>query len=313
MRIGKRDRRVVDPRTARAIRLLGSSEALDHGVDGLEVARVRRHGHLDLAGRGEARLRRREVVLDVARASLGIGDESVDRALALELAQDRRVGAADDVREDVQPPAMGDPDEHLVSACPRREPDRLVEHGNEHVEPFDGELLLSDERAPQVGLERLHPRQAAQELALLVGRELYPIPARLDGPPEPDALGVVRDVLDLVGDRAAVDLPQTRQRVAQRLTGDGQPKEPRRDARLEVGGERRLEPCLVEGGVPHRLGAERVETGIEMPVRAVRLDERHRGGDGSDQLAVRGGGRGLRHGRGRGGSRGSRPGAVAHL
>ena len=117
------------------------------------------------------------------------------------------------MREHVQPPAMSDPDEHLVSARPRCEPDSLVEHGHEHVEPLDGELLLSDERASQVGLERLHPGQAAQELALLVGRELYPVPARLDGPPEPDALGVIRDVLDLVGDRAAVDIAQARQRV----------------------------------------------------------------------------------------------------
>ena len=57
-----------------------------------------------------------EVVLDVARAALRIGDERVDRALALELAQDRRIRASDDVGEHVEPAAMSDADEDLVRA-----------------------------------------------------------------------------------------------------------------------------------------------------------------------------------------------------
>ena len=88
------DRGVVDARAARAIGLLGPREAFDDRVDGLEVAGVRRHGHLDLSRRRGARLRGREVVLDVARAPLLVGDQGVDGALALELPQDRRVRAA---------------------------------------------------------------------------------------------------------------------------------------------------------------------------------------------------------------------------
>ena len=39
-------------------------------------------------------------------------------------------------------------------------------------------------------------------------------------------------------------------------------------------------------GIAGRLGAERVEPRGEVPVRAIRLDERHRRGDSSEQLVV---------------------------
>ena len=113
----QRDRRVVDPGARRAVGLLGARETLDHGVDGLEVARVRRERDLDLAGLREARLRRGEVVLHVPGPALRIRDERVDRPLALELAQDRRVRAADRVREDVEPAAVRDADDDLVRAA----------------------------------------------------------------------------------------------------------------------------------------------------------------------------------------------------
>ncbi len=47
------------------------------------------------------------------------------------------------------------------------------------------------------------------------------------------------------------------------------------------------EPRLVECGVAHRLRAERVEAGVEMPVHPVRLHERHRGRDATEELVVR--------------------------
>ena len=59
--------------------------------------------------------------------------------------------------------------------------------------------------------------------------------------------------------------------------------------------------CASSGGIADRLGAERVEPGREVAVHAVRLDERHRGRDAAEQLAVDLGGLGrrfLRRGRG---------------
>ncbi len=128
---GERDRGVVEPRSARAVGLLGARSALDDGVDRLEMARVRRERHLNLPRPRLARLGRGEVVLHVAGAALGVGHEGVDRPLALELAQDRRVVAADHMGEDVEAAAMRDADDDFVRAAFRTDLDRLVEHGHE--------------------------------------------------------------------------------------------------------------------------------------------------------------------------------------
>ena len=125
---------------------------------------------------------------------------------------------------------MGDPDQHLVRPGLGRELDGLVEHRHEHVETLDRELLLADERAPEVRLEPLDLREPVEEAPALLRIERASEPPRLDRLPQPDALGVVGDVLDLVRDRPRVDLAEPRQRLEQRLAGDGEPKEPRRDA-----------------------------------------------------------------------------------
>jgi hypothetical protein len=165
---GQGDGRVVRAGSRRPVGLLRPCETLDYRVDGLEMARIRGNRDLDLPRRSHARLRRGEVVLDVARPAFRVGDECVDRTLALELAEDRGVRTSDDMCENVEAPSVSDADEHLVRTTPCRELDRLVEHRHEDVEPFDGELLLPDERAAQIGLERLHAGEPAQQLAPLV-------------------------------------------------------------------------------------------------------------------------------------------------
>ena len=156
----ERDGRVVQPCPARAIGLLCAGPALDDGRDRLEVARVRGDRDLDLAARREAGPRGGQVVLDVAAAPFGIDDERVVRPLPLELAEHGLVGAADGVDEGVQPAAVGHADHDLVRARLRRDLDRLVEHRDQHVEPFERELLLAEERAAQVLLESLDLREA---------------------------------------------------------------------------------------------------------------------------------------------------------
>ena len=282
----ERDRRIVDPRAGGSVRLLGARETLDDGVDRLQVARVRCDGDLDLARVRHARLGRREVVLDVTGAALGIGDEGVDRALAFELTQDRRVRPTDDVGQDVEATAVGDADEHLVRAAGGSQLDGLVEHRHQHVEPLDRELLLTDEGAPQVRLERLDPGESLEERASLLGGQLTAKAAGLDRLAQPDALGVVRDVLDLVRDRPRVDLAQPRKRVLERLARNRESEQFGRNTGLQLGRQRRHQPRLVQGGIPHRLRAERIQPRVEVTVRAIGLHERHRGGDTSDELAV---------------------------
>ena len=171
IRIGSADAGIVDAGAGGAVGLLRPRAALDHRVDRLEMARIRAERDGDLAGRGRAHALRAEVVLDVARSSLGIGDDRLDRPLALELAQDRLVGLADRVREDVQASAVRHPDHDLVRAGLGRDRDRLVEHRDEHVEPFERELLLAEEGLAQVPLEPLDLGQPLEQPTLLVAAE----------------------------------------------------------------------------------------------------------------------------------------------
>ncbi len=121
----------------------------------------------------------------------------------------------------------------------------------------------------------------------LLGRRERPAEAtRLDRLPQPNPFRVVGDVLDLVRDRARVDLLEPWQRLFQRLAGDREAQQTGRDARLQLGRERRVELSLVERRVAHRLRAEGIEVRIEMTVHAIRLDERHGRRDAGQELRI---------------------------
>ena len=302
MRIGSATARVVVALARRAVGLLGARPALDDRVDRLEVARIRRERHVNLTRARRADALRAEVVLHVAAAAFFADDDGLDRPLAFELAQDHLVRTADDVGEHVEAAAVRHPDHDLVRAGVGAELDRLVEHRHHHVEALDRELLLAEERAAQVALHALDLGEPAEQAHLLLGAQRLPVATGLDRLAQPDALLVVGEVLDLVGDRAAVDLAQARIHVGERLALDVEPQERRGDARHERGRQLRDQPLRLERRVAGRLGAERVEVRCEVPVRAVRLHERHRRGDAADQLVVGSGGcrRRCRRGRGRG-------------
>ncbi len=85
------------------------------------------------------------------------------------------------------------------------------------------ELLLTEERPAQVALHPLHLAEAGEQAHLLLRCEGPAIFAGLDRLPKPDALLVIGDVLDLVGDRAAVDLLEARIRIRKRLSLDVEP------------------------------------------------------------------------------------------
>ena len=242
----ERDRRVVRAVRRRAVRLLGARAALDDGVDRFEVARVRDEPDADLAARRRARAGGGQVVLDVARAALRVGGDGVDRPLAFELAQDVLVRRADRVREHVEPAAVRHAHDDVVRARLGGELDRLVEHRDHHVEPFDRELLLAEEPLAQEALHPLHLAEAAEERLLLLGGERLPVPAGLDRLPQPHALLVVGEVLELVRDRAAVRLRELRQDVGERLAGNVHAQHRGRDLRLELGRQLRLEAERLE-------------------------------------------------------------------
>ena len=110
------------------------------------------------------------------------------------------------------------PTHHLAGAgigAPARSPRRASARARRA--PSIENCFLPEERLVQVALERLHLRQALEQAPLLLGVERLAVGARLDRLAQPDALLVVGDVLDLVGDRAGVDLAQARERVGERL------------------------------------------------------------------------------------------------
>ena len=182
-----------------------------------------------------------------------------------------------------------------LGAVVRGELDRLVQHRDHCVEPFDGELLLAEERAPQIALHPLDLGQPPEQRAPLVLFERRAEPARLDRRPKPHALLVPRDVLDLVGHRPAIRLAEKREGIGQRLAGDMDAQDPCGHLGLELGSEPGLEAFGLERGISGRLAAERVEARGQVAVHAMRLDERHRGRDRTEELLrrrVRLGGRG---------------------
>ena len=282
----QRHGRVVVTLPRRAVGLLGARSSLDNRIDRLEMARIRCERHRNLAGARCTRALRAEVVLHIAATALLADDDSLDRPLALELAQDHLVRASDDMGEHVEAAAVSHPDHDLVRTRVGAELDRLVEHRDHDVESFDRELLLPEEGAAQVALHTLDLAEPSEEAHLLFARERLPVAAGLDRLAQPYALLVVRDVLNLIGDRAAVDLAQARIHVGERVALDVEAEQRRRDARHQSGCQLRDQPFRLERRIAVRLGAERVEARTEVPVRAVRLDERHRRRDPADQLVV---------------------------
>ena len=145
------DRRVV-------IGLQRARAALDHAVDGLEVARI--IGERDRDRRSVDRLvgaLGTVMVLDVAGhvvVFVGVAAQ-VGR---LELEQNFLVGPIDDVRDRAETAAMRHADDGSADAVARQFGDDLLEHRDHHVETFDRERLLAEVGLAQVALERLDLR-----------------------------------------------------------------------------------------------------------------------------------------------------------
>ena len=229
-----------------APRLKRAGRPLDHRIDGLEVARVGGEPDMHLAVRRRADALRAVVVLHVARAALGVVRDRLELPLALELLEDHLVGTAERVGDHVQPAAVGHAEHDVLGAAARGQLERLVEHRDDHLEPLDRELLLAQERPAQVALEAFRVGEPRQQRLLLLGVELPAVAARLDRVAQPDALLVVRDVLDLVRHRPAVGGAQLREHLAERVPLAVQAQQARRDLRLELRRQPRDQPVGVE-------------------------------------------------------------------
>jgi hypothetical protein len=284
----------VEPRRAGRARVGAgrARHALEHRVDRLEVARVRRHRDDELDALAAAhRARRAQVVLDVAAPLHALDRQRVaDRVL--ELGQDLRVRLAEHVRHDVQPAAVRHADERLPHAGLGRLGDDLVEHGHEHVEPFDRKPRLARERAMEEALEHLDVGQPVEQrngIDRIGGRA---VAAALDGLAQPVPFVRHENVRKIVPRRRAVDRLQPLDDVPHRLgaLGDGAGDD-RRGQRAEVGlgdavrlGQQRV--------IAERPAAERVDARGEVAVAADGLRQVARA---DDDVEVQRGGQ-VRHG-----------------
>ena len=288
------------------VKLLGARFADDDGVHRLEVARVGDQGEVDAtaAERGSV-VAGTQVVLDVAGA--GVGGPSfrhVARGFGtrLELVEDGLHGFADNVREDVEAPAVGHADRDGLHAELGSLVDGLLEprdHGlaSLEAEPLGGGVLVREEI-----LKHVSPRESVQE-HLLAGFAVLRALLLLDLLSEPVALVPVRDVHVLVADVPAVrvaeaiqDLPKRLHRVVfaeETLHLPRAEEELAIEVRLREAVQRRVQ---LDGNFSN-LEAERIEAGHEVPVHLVRPDEEQEPHGLLDALAGRRVGGGEGHGR----------------
>ncbi len=280
----------------------GAGHALDHGVDELQVARVRRqdHGHRDqLAGRGVPDEPGTEVVLDVAGAVVGHvrGRRRGAAAGSLEGGQDGGVGFAEDVGHHVETAAVGHPEDDLAGAAGGRRVDDLVQHRHQHVGAFDGEALLAEVGLVDEALEGLDLGETTEKGTLGFRAQLGGIAPALHGVAQPGALARLLNVVEVEGGGAGVDglKPSDRVRGVGRIDGGRPPDHP--------GWQR------PEGGLVHavrgevqlrrarRVAAERVQPDGAVAVFPDRLSQGHRADDRVHGSGTRGGRRGGSSGR----------------
>jgi hypothetical protein len=243
-----------------------AGDALDDRVDGLEVRRVRRQVQVEGVARpGLVHAGRAEVVLDVAGALDGVG---VD--VPLELAEDLLVVLAEDVRQDVEPPAVGHAHDDVGDVVVGGGLADRVEQRDQRLAALDAEPLLPHVLGVQEALERLGRVEAAQDPQLVVGRDV--LGDTLDLLADPALLVGVEHVPVLDADRAAVRVAQHPEDVAQ-----GHPLA----VPADVGDELAVEvpdrqPVVggVELGVHRRLRhPQRVEVGDEVAAHPVHVRE----------------------------------------
>ena len=146
--------------------LLGPHDALDDGIDGLEMARVRGQRHRYRVAR-DARVLpvRAEVVLHVTAAIDG------PERHVLELAEHLVHALAHDVHERVEPTPVGHADHGLGHPVGAGAIEHRVKHDHGRLAAFEAKALLPRVALVEELLERLGLVQHEQDVALLVNVE----------------------------------------------------------------------------------------------------------------------------------------------
>ena len=185
--------------------------ALDDGVDDLEMRRVERQRHVHVAAGGTKVGRISLVILDVAGAL-----EPLQVVLTFELAEEIRGRLAEHVDQHVEPATVRHADHDVLDGVAAAALDQVVEERNQAIPSLEREPLLRRVLGREIALQAFRHRQLPQDVAVRVRRGVLSHPARLEPVVQPEALGRIRHMRELGADRAAVDVPELREDVAQR-------------------------------------------------------------------------------------------------
>ncbi len=150
------------------------------------------------------------MVLDVARAL-----ELLQVVLALEFREQRRRRLAEHVDQHVQPAAMRHAEDDVFHALRAAGLDDVLEQRDQAVAALERKALLRRVARREIALEALRHRQVPQDVPALVHRKRLAHAADLEVLLQPQALGLVRHVRELGADRAAVDVPELGDDLAQ--------------------------------------------------------------------------------------------------
>ena len=165
------------------------------------------------------------------------------------------------------------PEDGLGDAGLGGQHDHLVEHEHHHVEPLDRELLLAEERAVQVVLERLDAQQAVEDVAPLVGRQRLRVGAGLDGLAQPEPLAV-RPRGARSGTRSARRTSRAGAAARRRASRPGRTARAPRPECARSASSREAVVGGIERRIADRVAAERVQARGHVAVRAVGVNER---------------------------------------
>ena len=248
--------------------LAGAGFALDHRVDELQVARVRRQLDIDRAALAEVPVGlEAEVVLHVAVA-LGV----LGHVVLGELGEEGLQRLLQEVRQHVEPPAVGHAQDDLQRAVAPGARQNGFQRHHHALAAFQGKPLLADVAGMQEPLEHLGVQQGLQHPALrgrlgggLLGANLQTVAQPVPGFDGGQVHELRPDVPGVGALQAGDHLPQAQGLAPEeRAVGDRPLQVGFREAELAEGQQRLLRPGR----------AQRVQLGQGVPERAVGVDQR---------------------------------------
>ena len=251
--------------------LLGAHLAEHDRIDDFEMRRIGGERQVHLVVVELAVRRGAEMVLHVARAF----DLVRRRRAALELVEDRAVRLAHDLRQHIEPAAMGHAHDDLLHAERAAALDDLLQRRDHRFGAVEPEALGAGEFQVAEFFEAFGFDELVEDRALALAGEGDLLVGPLDALLNPALLRAVGNMQKLDAERLAIGAAQNGDDLA-----DGAEFEPQHlveeNRPVEIGFAesvgRRFELFLLA----RRLQAERIEIGVEMPARAIGADEHER-------------------------------------